>query len=151
MVAFSPRCDDSDMAKIRIDAADGLTVQAVMHAKFSALPATATIGDVRDYFAASSSRRVAYLVDDANRLAGSLTPGLVTDGDPATLATEVADPAQTIGPDAPATVGRDLALQTDSRRVPVVDDDGRVLGVIAVTGDLLSFCGTSDAANALTG
>jgi len=48
----------------------------------------------------------------------------------------------TVAPDAPATSGRDLALQTDSRRVPVVARDGRLLGVVAVTGDLRSFCGT---------
>ncbi len=28
--------------------------------------------------------------------------------------------------------------------------DGRVLGVVAVTGDLLHFCGTSDTASAVT-
>ncbi|HTN24877.1 MAG TPA: CBS domain-containing protein [Solirubrobacteraceae bacterium] len=133
------------MAKIRIDAADGLTVQDILHAKFSALPATATVGDVRDYFAASTSRRQAFIADDG-RYAGSLTPEQVADGDPGRPAAEVADTGPTIGPEAPAATGRDLALQTASRRVPVVDDDGRLLGVVAVTGDLQSFCGTSDAA-----
>jgi CBS-domain-containing membrane protein len=32
---------------------------------------------------------------------------------------------------------------TDARRVPVVDHDGRVLGIVSVTNDLTSFCGTS--------
>ena len=132
------------MAKIRIDAADGLTVHDVLHARFSALPATATVGDVRDYFAASSSRRLAFVADDGIYV-GSLTPQHVAVGDPGRPAAEVADTGPTIGPDAPAATGRDLALQTDSRRAPVVDDDGRLLGVVAVTGDLLSFCGTSDA------
>ncbi len=131
------------MAKIRIDAADGLTVGDILHARFSALPATATVGDVRDYFAASASRRLAFVADDGIYV-GSLTPEHVSGGDAARPAAEVADTGPTIGPGAPAATGRDLALQTDSRRVPVVDDDGLLLGVVAVTGDLLSFCGTSD-------
>jgi CBS domain-containing protein len=35
-----------------------------------------------------------------------------------------------------------VALQTHIRRGPVVDDRGRLVGVVAVTGDLQSFCGT---------
>jgi Mg/Co/Ni transporter MgtE len=130
------------MAKIRTDAADGLTVQAVMHAQLTALPASATIGDVRDYFEASTHRRLAFVVDDDDRFVGSLTPGHVAAGDRARPAAEVADRGPTVAPDEPAVTGRDLALQTDARRVPVVDDGGRLVGVVAVTGDLQSFCGT---------
>ena len=61
------------MAKTQIDDAAGLTAADVIHAKFSALPATATIGDVRDWFAVSTSRRMAFLVD-GERYAGSVTP-----------------------------------------------------------------------------
>ncbi|MGI9096926.1 MAG: CBS domain-containing protein [Solirubrobacteraceae bacterium] len=130
------------MAPISIDAVDGLTVQSVMHAQLTALPATATVGDVRDYFAASTSRRLAFVVDDDQRFVGSLTPAHVGEGDPARPAAEVADPGPTVSPDAPAATGRDLALQTDTRRVPVVDGGGRLVGIVAVTGDLQSFCGT---------
>jgi Mg/Co/Ni transporter MgtE len=130
------------MTKIRTDAADGLTVQAVMHAQLSSLPASATIADVRDYFAASTSRRLAFVVDDDGRFVGSLTPKHVADGDPARPASEVADTGPTVTPEESAVTGRDVALQTDSRRVPVVDDGGRLVGVVAVTGDLQSFCGT---------
>jgi CBS domain-containing protein len=132
------------MSKIRIDEADQLTVRDVVHAKLSTLEATATIADVRAYFAASGSRRQAFVVDDG-RYVGSLTPAHVADedADPERLAIEVADRGgPTIGLEAPANVGRDLALQTDARRVPVLDDDGKLVGVIAVTGDLTSFCGT---------
>jgi CBS domain-containing protein len=114
-----------------------------MHAQLTALPATATIGDVRDYFAASASRRLAFVVDEAGVFVGSLTPGHVADGDAARPAAEVADAGPTISPGEPAATGRDLALQTDARRVPVIDDDGRLMGVVAVTGDLQSFCGTT--------
>ena len=71
------------MPKIRIDEADGLTVADITHAKFTALPATATIGDVREWFAASTSRRQAFVADDG-RYVGSLTPqDLGGDADPA--------------------------------------------------------------------
>jgi Mg/Co/Ni transporter MgtE len=130
------------VAKIRTDAADGLTVQAIMHAQLSTLPPNATIGDVRDYFGASTSRRLAFVVDDDERFVGSLTRADVAAGDPARPAAEVADRGPTVAPGEPAVTGRDLALQTDARRVPVVDDGGRLVGVVAVTGDLQSFCGT---------
>lgn len=130
------------MPRTRIDDAQGLSVQAVMHERLSALPASATIADVREYFAASTSRRLAFLVGEDGRYAGSLTPGHVEDADPRRPAAEVADLEPTVSPAAPATTGRDLALLTDARRVPVVDGDGRLVGVVAVTGDLQSFCGT---------
>jgi CBS domain-containing protein len=113
-----------------------------MHSHPSALSASATIGDVRDYFEASASRRLALLVDDDGVFAGSLTPAQLTTGDPARLAVEVAERGPTVTPGEPAVTGRDVALQTDIRRVAVVDDGGRLVGVVAVTGDLQSFCGT---------
>jgi CBS domain-containing protein len=132
------------MAKTRIDEAAGLTVADVIHAKFTALPASATIGDIRDWFAASTSRRMAFLADD-DRYAGSVVPGDVAgDLDPTRPATDVAQRGPTVLPDAPATHGQEVALQTDARRVPVVDHDGRLLGVVSVTTDLTAFCGTGD-------
>jgi Mg/Co/Ni transporter MgtE len=136
------RCHHLSMANIRTDAADGLTAEAVMHAHPSTLPATATIGEVRDYFAASASRRLGFLVDEEGGFAGSLTPAHVTSGDPARPAAEVADHGTTVAPDESAVTARDVALRTDARRVPVVDGEGRLVGVIAVTRDLQSFCGT---------
>ena len=47
-----------------------------------------------------------------------------------------------MAPDEPAKRGEELALSTDARRVPVVDHDGRLLGVVAITTDLQGFCGT---------
>ena len=132
----------SPMAKTQIDDAAGLTVADVIHAKFSALPATATIGDVRDWFAVSTSRRMAFLAD-GERYAGSVTPeDIAGDLDPTRLATEVAQLEPTIAPEAPAARGHEVALRTAARRVPVVDHDGRLLGVVSVTTDLKGFCGT---------
>jgi CBS domain-containing protein len=132
------------MPRLRIDEADGLTVADITHIRFSALPATATVGDVRAWFQESASRRLAF-VADGDRYLGSLTPADVADvADAARPAVEVAQDGPTIAPEAPATSGRDLALLSDARRVPVVDGDGRLLGVVAVTGDLQCFCGTGD-------
>jgi CBS domain-containing protein len=131
------------MSKIKIDEADGLSVRDILHAKLSTLDATATIADVRAYFSASASRRQAFIVDDG-RYVGSLTPAqLAGEDDPARPAAELAEREPTVSPGAAATTGRDLALRTDARRVAVVDDDGMLVGVVAVTGDLTSFCGTS--------
>ncbi|MDQ3851149.1 MAG: CBS domain-containing protein [Actinomycetota bacterium] len=130
------------MPRTRTDEAAALTVAEVMHTRFTALPASATIGEVRDWFAASGSRRLAF-VADAGRYAGSLTAADVAgDLDADRPAIEVAVAGPTVSPDAPATAGRDLALLTDARRVPVVDGEGELLGVVAVTADLQSFCGT---------
>jgi CBS domain-containing protein len=129
------------MPRLKIDEADGLTVADITHIRFTALPATATVADVRDWFAQSASRRLAF-VADGERYLGSLTPADVAGGDGDRLAVEVAQDGPTVSPEAPATTGRDLALLTESRRVPVVDGAGRLLGVVAVTGDLQSFCGT---------
>lgn len=130
------------MPRLKIDEADGLTVADITHVKFTALPATATVADVRAWFAQSASRRLAF-VADGERYLGSLTPEDVAgDAGDDRPAVDVAQDGPTVSPDAPATTGRDLALLTDSRRVPVVDVRGRLLGVVAVTGDLQSFCGT---------
>jgi CBS domain-containing protein len=129
------------MPKTRVDEAAGLTVADVVHKRFTALPADITVGEVRDWFAASTSRRMALLADDG-RYAGSLTPADVAGGEPGRPAVEVAGHGPVVAPEAPARTGEQLALSTDARRVAVVDADGRLLGIVSVTGDLTSFCGT---------
>ena len=128
------------MAHTKLEEAAGLTVADVVHRKFSALPADTTIGAVRDWFAASTSRRMAFLADD-ERYVGSLSRD---DVDPSAPAAGVAHAGPTVLPDAPASEGEELALRTGARRVPVVDRDGRLLGVVSVTEDRQAFCGTGD-------
>jgi CBS domain-containing protein len=127
------------MALPRTDATDGLTVADVMHHEFAAIPATTTVAEARAWFAASASRRLA-LVADQGRYVGSLTPSDVA----VPVATqrpvvEVARTGPTVAPDAAAEVGLDLVLASDSRRIPVVDGDGVLHGVLAVTSDLRYF------------
>ncbi len=131
------------VARTAIEDAVDLAVADVLHKRFTALPASATIGDVRDWFAASSHRRMAVLAD-RGRYVGSLTRGDVGgELDPQRPASELARYAPTAAPEAPARMGHELALSTEARRVPVVDGEGRLLGVVGVTDDLAGFCGTS--------
>jgi CBS domain-containing protein len=127
----------------KLDEAESLTVLDVIHRRFTALPADATVGDVRDWFGASASRRMAVLARDG-RYVGSLTPAHVAgDVDAGRPASEVAQHGPTVAPDAPARAGEKLALLTDARRVPVVDSEGRLLGIVSVTNDLTAFCGAA--------
>jgi CBS domain-containing protein len=131
------------VTRTNIDDAVGLTVADVVHKRFTALPADSTVAEVRAWFAASSHRRMAFLADDG-RYVGSLTPDqLAADLEPAGAASALARYGPTVAPDAPAGAGEKHALVTDARRVPVVDRDGRLLGVVSVTADRTGFCGTS--------
>ena len=108
-----------------------------------ALPADATVAQVREWFAASPHRRMAFLADNG-RYAGSLTRAdLEGVPDEQAPAAEFAHDGPTVAPDAAAHVGYELAARTDARRVPAVDAAGNLLGVLAVTDDLAGFCGAS--------
>jgi CBS domain-containing protein len=131
------------VARTAIDDAAELTVADVTHKRFSALPANATVGDVRAWFEESSHRRMAFLADGES-YRGSLVREDVADGvDVSRPAVDIARSAPTVAPEAPARVACELALASDAHRVPVVDRGGRLVGVVAVTADLLGFCGTS--------
>jgi hypothetical protein len=123
----------------RTDDADGLTVADVMHAEVVSMPATVTVGELRDWFSISTSRRLAVIAADGC-YAGALTPADVGGDVPADRpALEVARVHPTIAPAMAAATGRDLAIASDARRVPVVDGQGRFRGVLAVTTDLRFF------------
>jgi CBS domain-containing protein len=131
------------VSRTALDDAAELVVADVIHKRFSALPASATLGDVREWFDASPHRRMAVLADHG-RYIGLLTQAdAAGDDNPARPASGLARYDPTIGPDAPARAGHEAALLTDARRVPVVDADGHLLGVVGVTDDLAGFCGTS--------
>jgi CBS domain-containing protein len=129
------------MAPTRLDEAAGLTVADVTHSRFAALPASATVGDVQEWFAAGDGHRMALLADDG-RYVGCLVPADLTGADAAGAAAELARRGPTVAPDEPASRGEELALRDGNRRVPVVDGDGRLLGIVAITPDLQRFCGT---------
>jgi CBS domain-containing protein len=130
------------MARTPLDEAADLTAADVIHKRFTALPADSNVVQVRDWFAASSHRKMAFLADNG-RYAGSLTrDDLRGDLEATDSAVRLARNGPTIAPDAPARAGYDLAIATGALRVPVVDGDGTLLGVIGVTDDLAAFCGS---------
>jgi Mg/Co/Ni transporter MgtE len=126
---------------MRLEEAAGLTVADVTHSRAKALPASATVAEVLAWFSESGSRRMALVADDGLYVA-CLVPDDLEGADPDRRAADLARDWPTVAPDEPAKRGEELALRTDARRVPVVDHDGRLLGIVAVTTDLQGFCGT---------
>ena len=130
------------MARTPLDEATGLTAADVIHKRFSALPVDSTVAQVRDWFAASSHRKIAVLANHRS-YAGSLTrKDLGGDLDPLRPAADLARPGPTVTPGAPAHTAHKLAIATPALRVPVVDCAGTLIGVVGVTNDLAGFCGT---------
>ena len=114
---------------------DGLTVADVMHDAYATLPATAGVADARAWFTAGAGHRLA-LVTEGARYVGCLTARDVpadADGDAPIAA--LARHGRTLAPGATAASGRDAALAADAGRVPVVDDAGCLVGVLAITTD----------------
>ena len=126
----------------QLDEVQGLTAADLVHRHISSTEADVTVGELRDYFAASSSRKLAVLVD-SGRYVGSVTADAISDDVGAELlATEVAQLGPTATAQMPAAAARDLAIEQPSHRLPVVDDDGLLIGVIAVNAAKNEFCGT---------
>jgi Mg/Co/Ni transporter MgtE len=129
------------MARTRLDEAAGLTVADVTHSQFKALPATATVAEVQEWFQHSTSRQMALLVDDG-RYVGRLLRGEIDGLDPSTRAADHAAPGVTVEPSDHASRGEEVALATPGLRAPVVDAAGQLVGIVAVTADRQGFCGT---------
>jgi CBS domain-containing protein len=126
----------------QLDEVQGLTAVDLVHRHISSTEADVTVGELREYFAASSSRKLAVLVD-GGRYVGSVTAGAISDDvGPELPATEVSQLGPTAAAQMPAAAARDLAMEQSSRRLPVVDDDGLLVGVIAVNTAKNEFCGT---------
>lgn len=122
---------------------DGMTAADVMHRHLTTLSPHATVAELRAYFAASGSRRLALIVDDGTYVgsieASSLPPG----ADDASPVGDYATRPRTISPDAPATDARDQGIDERSRRLPVVDGAGKLVGIVAITRTLDGFCGAT--------
>jgi Mg/Co/Ni transporter MgtE len=126
---------------------DGRSAGSVVHPRLTSLPSTVTLAEVRAWFAASPSRRLATLLDDAGRYVAAVAPEDL----PESGATDEDGPAHacarerpTIRDDAPAADARDLALGTPTQRVPVLDAAGRLVGVVAIDKTRTRFCGLGE-------
>lgn len=126
---------------------DGRAAASVVHPRLTSLPSTVTLAEVRAYFAASPSRRLATLLDEDGHYVAAVAPeDLPPEG-----ATDEQDPAHacarerpTVRDDAPAADARDLALGTSTQRVPVLDAHRRLVGVVAIDKTRTRFCGLGE-------
>jgi CBS-domain-containing membrane protein len=127
---------------IRLGDVDGLTAADLVHGRSSTLPGTSTVGELRAYFAESSSRQLAVLVD-RDRFVGSVGRGELPDDVEASAAgADFADRGPVIEASRAAREARDAALATPSARVAVVDTGGALVGVVALNHRRDGFCGT---------
>lgn len=125
----------------KLDDVENLTAADVMHPRLSTLPASATVADLQEYFARSKERLLALLVDDG-RLVGTIAREAVGETqDPDALASALADSrSPTIEASAPASVARDIASAQPSLRLPVLDDAGKLVGIVAINPERGDFC-----------
>ena len=130
------------MGVIGLASIDGLTAADLIHRRLTALPASASVADLLAYFDGSSSHKLALLVD-GERFAGALTPAdIPADADRAAPAASLARTEPSISAVAPAQEARDAALAQPSGRMPVVGEDGALIGVVAINRARDAFCGT---------
>jgi len=119
----------------------GATAADLTHRRITTLPASATVGEMRAYFAESTSHKLALLVD-GERYVGSLEASALDGAPDSALAAELAARGDTVEPDVPAALAREQAMAMASSRLPVVDADGRLVGIIAINSRRDGFCGT---------
>jgi CBS domain-containing protein len=112
-----------------------------MHRRITALPASATVGELRAYFAESTSHKLALLVD-GERYVGSLGADALDGAPDSAAAGGYAERGETVLPDVPGDVARERAMAMSSSRLPVVDAGGRLVGIIAINSRRDGFCGT---------
>jgi CBS domain-containing protein len=125
----------------QLSAVDGLSAADIMNRQVSTVPSSATVDELRAYFAASTSRHLAVLVD-GERFAGAIAASTIPDAaDAASAAVDYATLEPTIDPSASAEAARDLALRQPTLRLPVVDG-GRLVGIVAINARRDAFCGT---------
>ena len=112
-----------------VSALEHLTAGDVMHREFPTLSPSATIADLRAYFAADDARRLA-LVVEGKRFIGSISRAEVPadgDGGRTVIGLVRRDPLAWVFDSAKSV--RDKALAHPSRRVPVIDGTGGLAGI----------------------
>ncbi len=124
-----------------LDEVAGLKAADLMHRRITTLPASATVGELRAYFAESTSHKLVLLVD-GERYAGSLEASALDGASDSAPASEFASLADTVAPDVPADIARERALAMASSRLPVVDAAGVLVGIIAINHRRDGFCGS---------
>jgi CBS domain-containing protein len=125
----------------RIAEVDGLTAADLMHRRLTTLPATTTVSELRAYFAESTSHKLALIVD-GERYVGAVTADALGDAADDVPAARIARREPVVRPDAQAADAEAAALADPSDRLPVVDAEGRLVGIVAINHARDGFCGT---------
>ena len=140
--AFSRR--PSQQIRISCDEMSGLPLRAadVALRRPDLLRDSATVGEVRAFFAASAHRHLALLVDDRGLLVATVAADDVPSGaDPRDRARGWGSlVGRTVPWDTPEPAVRRLLTTTGSRRVAVVDEDGHVVGLVCLKRSGKGFC-----------
>ena len=117
----------------------GQTVADVMLAEPKTLAVDATVADARELLA--DERVQLLLLAEDGRFRGAIAEiaGDVDDDAPAHTCVQPAP--DTISPQETAALGFERARQNAQRRVVVVDEDDRLLGLVCLDVTLTRFCG----------
>jgi len=127
------------MSGLPASIADTDRVTDVMLRDPKTVPWDATVGEVRDILANPSVELL--LLADGSTFRGAIAE-IPDDAKPDSAAREFAEPnPETISPTESAAVAFDVTARNPTRRVVVVDDDGRLLGLVCVDRTLTRFCG----------
>jgi CBS domain-containing protein len=127
------------MSQAAPEIAEGAVVADVMLRDPKTLPAGATVGQVRELLERPSVQMV--LLADAGVFTGAVTelPAGVADDEPAAT---VADPSPlALGPDESAATAFELAARLPHRRIVVLDEQRRLLGLLCLNSTRTRFCG----------
>jgi CBS domain-containing protein len=103
------------------------------------VPWDATVGEVRHILANPSVELL--LLADGSTFRGAIV-AIPDDAEPGSPARDYVEPnVETISPAESAAVAFEVTARNPTRRVVVVDDDGRLLGLVCVDRALTRFCG----------
>jgi len=117
----------------------GPQVRDVMLVGPETVPPTATVAQAREVFA--SPRQKLLLVCDGSRYVGALEPAALEGADGAeTVDGRVVSGVEVLAPDAPTDRVEAIVAATGRTRIPVVDADGELLGLVCFNRSKGAFC-----------
>ncbi len=119
----------------------GPTVADVMMVEPKTQPAESTIAEARQVLSKSSVKLL--LVVDGDRLVGTVTRGDLPeseDGDDAALGTIANSHHPRVSPDTPTPEALAVFVDTGAERVPVIDDNGTLKGLVCLNSGADHFC-----------
>lgn len=125
---------------IKLDDA-GPTVRDVMLKEARAIGPQTPVAELRETFARPSVKLM--LVADGDRFLGTIRPDDLPESDDGTVAALVRPDAPQVRPEDP--VARALELLDDDDRLPVVDAEGRLQGLVCLNRRHDSFCASPSA------